>query len=355
MPMDPASTYSKIMGSEVLLEEGDLPEEARDNVAISSVAPADAVLMKKETTEGAVLSAAEMADIEKEDKAQERDSNNRLYCLLGIFAAYVVLGIVFYTVVEGWSVMECVIVILSIVSGVGYGHIVPKTDTGMCFTSVYIFAGLTLFGVLAGKILDSIVGAEIAAMTAMVKDHMSGANSQEAQAKLQEEQRKKKRAQFIVGLANVSVLCISAMLFFTISFKEGPKKAMYLAAVSALKMDSLCAVDSIHCSKGAPGPLAFTVVWYMLTYTIVAHFMVSTSSFLGMDSDGALHIVKHLNSQNLKAMDADGDGNVSRSEFLRAQLIENNLVEQDVIDTILNTFDLLDKDGSGELGKGDLG
>jgi len=74
-----------------------------------------------------------------------------------------------------------------------------------------------------------------------------------------------------------------------------------------------------------------------------------------MDSDGALHIVKHLNSQNLKAMDADGDGNVSRSEFLRAQLIENNLVEQDVIDTILNTFDLLDKDGSGELGKGDLG
>jgi len=353
--VDAANTYSKINGSEVLLEEGELPEETRGDVTTSDVVPTDLAPMKRESTEGAVLSASEMANIEKDDKEQERIIRLRYFALLGIFLAYVVLGIVFYTVVEGWSVMECVIVILSIVSGVGYGHIVPQTDTGMCFTSVYIFAGLMLFGVMAGKILDTIVGAEIAAMTAMVKDHMSGANSQEAQAKLHQEQTRKKRAQFIVGLVNVSVLCGSAMLFFTLSFKEGPKKAMYLAAVSALKMDSLCAVDAIHCSKGDTGPLAFTVVWYVLTYTIVAHFMVSTCSFLGMDSDGALHIVKHLNSQNLKTMDADGDGNVSRSEFLRAQLLENKLVEQDVIDTILNNFDMLDKDGSGGLSKGDLG
>lgn len=58
--------------------------------------------------------------------------------------------------------------------------------------------------------------------------------------------------------------------------------------------------------------------------------------------------------KELLAMDADGDGQVSKLEYLSYMLVKMNKVEQDDIDRILTQFRKLDRDGSGVLDKNDL-
>lgn len=58
--------------------------------------------------------------------------------------------------------------------------------------------------------------------------------------------------------------------------------------------------------------------------------------------------------KELLAMDSDGDGKVSKLEYLSYMLVKLNKADQDDIDGILTQFQKLDKDGSGELDKEDL-
>lgn len=58
--------------------------------------------------------------------------------------------------------------------------------------------------------------------------------------------------------------------------------------------------------------------------------------------------------KELLAMDSDGDGKVSKLEYLSYMLVKLNKADQDDIDGILAQFQKLDKDGSGELDKADL-
>lgn len=58
--------------------------------------------------------------------------------------------------------------------------------------------------------------------------------------------------------------------------------------------------------------------------------------------------------KELLEMDSDGDGKVSKLEYLSYMLVKLNKADQDDIDGILAQFNKLDRDGSGELDKADL-
>lgn len=58
--------------------------------------------------------------------------------------------------------------------------------------------------------------------------------------------------------------------------------------------------------------------------------------------------------KELLEMDSDGDGKVSKLEYLSYMLVKLDKADQDDIDGILAQFRKLDRDGSGELDKADL-
>jgi hypothetical protein len=64
--------------------------------------------------------------------------------------------------------------------------------------------------------------------------------------------------------------------------------------------------------------------------------------------------MKELTQQDLEIMDKDGDGKVTRAEFLEFMLIAMNKIDQDLVDELRMHFDRLDADGTGELTKNDL-
>jgi hypothetical protein len=55
-------------------------------------------------------------------------------------------GVLFYTRVEKWSVLDAVYFCVVTLATVGYGDITPTTDAGRIFTIFYIVVGLGIIG-----------------------------------------------------------------------------------------------------------------------------------------------------------------------------------------------------------------
>jgi voltage-gated potassium channel len=84
-----------------------------------------------------------------------RDPQERGPVLL--VASLLVAGTTFYTLVEGWSVVDAVYFCTMSLATVGYGDVVPETAEGKLFTVVYVLAGIgilvSFFTALASKTL----------------------------------------------------------------------------------------------------------------------------------------------------------------------------------------------------------
>jgi len=76
--------------------------------------------------------------------------------LLLLALAVIIVGMVFYTNVEGWSWIDAFYFCVVTLGTVGYGDITPTTDIGKLFTSGYIIVGLGIIGgffATAGQLL----------------------------------------------------------------------------------------------------------------------------------------------------------------------------------------------------------
>jgi voltage-gated potassium channel len=84
-----------------------------------------------------------------------RDPQQRGLVLLVV--SLLIAGTVFYTTVEGWSVIDAVYFCAMSLATVGYGDVVPETDAGKLFTVIYVLAGIgtlvAFFSALAAQTL----------------------------------------------------------------------------------------------------------------------------------------------------------------------------------------------------------
>ncbi|HET8755595.1 MAG TPA: potassium channel family protein [Solirubrobacteraceae bacterium] len=72
--------------------------------------------------------------------AMWRDPEQRGPLLLAI--SLLLVGTVFYMLVEGWGVVDAVYFCAMSLATVGYGDVVPHTDLGKIFTVVYVLSGI---------------------------------------------------------------------------------------------------------------------------------------------------------------------------------------------------------------------
>jgi len=276
---------------------------------------------------------------------------------LALFFGYFAISIPVFYFLEGWRPLHTTLFTMSIVTGVGYGHVAPSGDFSMVLTTVWIVAGLCVFATVAGQVLDFAVQRQVNASVELLEkmedvNHVLG---------FRERQKAVKLSHFLAGLLNVSAFYIFAVLLFVSYFGEGWCRAVYLAAISVLKLDSLCLLDGVHCSAGWQSSEGgqrldeiLAIIWGIVTFGVVGHFFVTAAAYLGDDPEPTLTRVKKITEERFSRMDADGDGIVRRAEFLRDRLIQGGLCSAEEIDRILKNFDVLDKDKSGFVNSADL-
>ena len=76
--------------------------------------------------------------------AWRRDPQFRTLLLLLLVLFTLLSGTIFYTLEEGWTIVDAFYFSVTTLSTVGLGDLSPTTTLGKLFTVIYIFAGLSL-------------------------------------------------------------------------------------------------------------------------------------------------------------------------------------------------------------------
>jgi voltage-gated potassium channel len=85
---------------------------------------------------------------------RDRDARGPLLLVVSLL----IVGTLFYTLVEGWSIVDSLYFSSMSLATVGYGDLVPTTDIGKIFTVVYVLTGIgilvSFFTTLTAKTLS---------------------------------------------------------------------------------------------------------------------------------------------------------------------------------------------------------
>ncbi len=89
-----------------------------------------------------------MATIDKIKNISRAESK-----IFTLFASYLIIGTVFYHLIEKWSWLDSLYFSVITLATVGYGDFAPKTPAGKIFTIFYVFIGVGIFIFVANYFL----------------------------------------------------------------------------------------------------------------------------------------------------------------------------------------------------------
>jgi len=274
-----------------------------------------ATMEKMSTEQRTLLETTLLEDLPTDGSgplAAKQKRMRMMYCVFGV--VYLVGGSAFFYFVEGWYPRN-----LGLPDGLGdqHAHVCGKVPCG-------------------GRLRVS-----QALPTAMALSRRT----------YQEKVQNQKFRSFLVGCTNIILMCLISVLTMRFYFNEGWVSAIYLSSISVLKLDSICLLSGVICNhtQGSVQWLIFTTVHCVVTFSVVTHFIVSASHYLGSDPDTAVSRLHHISTDRFARMDVNIDGKISRSEFLRDRLIQDGICDIEALDAILRNFDRLDKDKSGHI------
>lgn len=306
--------------------------------------------------------------------------------------SYFSVGVAFYHGHEGWDVIDAFYFAVTIITTVGYGDnptlkencVTTETpscnatssssgsgsgsgstcepdNTAMVFTAFYVLTGVGIVATVASAVIVKILEyqAELAkiAQAEVLEAMLSDDEFAEKNLKERKAEAKKLKAKMNKVFGNIrmvlsvlGILFIYGMGFLVVAVEEDMTfvQAFYFICVTSTTVGF-----GDHSFQSTTGK-GFACVWLLtVTFTTAALFSQMSAYILGHDKlDDMLD--DDLTANMIKDLDADGDGKVTREEWISAMLVRLDYVDAETIETISNRFDVLDADGSGALSATDL-
>lgn len=305
------------------------------------------------------------------------------HCLIAIVIYLGIAVACFNTIFEpSWSILDSVYFAVVTFSTVGYGDEVPTTHASMIFTCFYALSGVAILGIALGILGSNLVDAQEAMAnkaenllkyqvlsvfdtkkTSQVKsredilyEEEHGGRSKPSDDDDEEEMLRQPsffRSTLSCLKSFLPLLGVMLGMAYWIGNRAGWSllEITYFLIVTATTVgygdftpksdeEKMIALLFIPVAVGAMG------VWL----GGVANIIVESRSARYRRNMG----MKELTQHDLDIMDRDGDGAVTRAEFLEFMLVAMNKIDQTLVDELRQHFDRLDADGTGELTKNDL-
>ena len=288
--------------------------------------------------DAALGDAAFVADAEYVPQFEKLETSSALSSFaIPIILGYLAVATIFFAHVEDWEWTDAVYFSAVTLTTVGYGDLAPTTDASKIFAICYILGGLSIVATSLGVLIGSLQGTLESATMRTV--HLSTVQIWIVQA-----------------LRSVVVIVLTVGVGATfVYFNEGwgVLDSIYWAVVTASSVgygDLTIEQESTR---------QFNTVYVLLG---VGAFAVSLSKFgtIIMEIEAERHVdafiergvsVGMLNDIKLNANQDDA---IDKYEFLKYMLVAMGKVTQEDIDKVLQMFDAMDEDGSGQLDEADI-
>ena len=357
-----------------------------------------------------------LSSLAKRTQAQEslrsglEFSTVQCLCLFGWFLAMSVVAFSFW--LDHWSLVDAMYFAVVTCTTVGYGDLVPQSAAGRVFTCLYALAGVCVLGIVLGVLGNHMVEAEEAAVertSTMAKKRLLSLFSA-SQPKTQQQQssstptpkttdQQEEDHQHDVVEEDAHEQEVEQELFAQQIAEEQKVHSSsqgsailwrlllhFLMILMLLTIFAFCMANDSGVGMNTNGEADFFDAFYftIVTATTVGYGDYSPESergrilaifFIPMAVGAMGHFLssvaeaimesralkvrrrfaaRDMSLQDLEIMDADGDGKVSRAEFLEFMLVAMDKVDHDFIEEMRQHFARLDVDGTGVLSKDDL-
>ncbi|XP_037428647.1 two pore potassium channel b-like [Triticum dicoccoides] len=273
-----------------------------------------------------------------------------------LLLAYVVAGTtVFYLFMDhmsghrsGSRVIDALYFCVVTMTTVGYGDLVPSSDTGKLLASAFAFGGVAVVGTSLSKSADYLVEKQ----ESLVFRAVHAANFGKHPAR---ELRAMEMNRTWYKLYAAGALLAASVASGTVVLWKGegmrPVDALYCvcATVTTLGYGD----RSFMSSAGR----AFAAVWVTVSTVVVALFFLYVAELYAERRQRALArwvLTRRTTNTDLEAADLDGDRRVGAAEFVLYKLKELGKISQEEIAEFMEEFDELDADHNGTLSPSDL-
>ena len=333
-------------------------------------------------------------NIESDLKRMKKDRQN-LTIVIAVVFSFLIVGAIFYPLVEGWTILDSLYFGVTTLTTVGYGDMGPTTNGSKIFTALYVFFGVAIVATLIGLATTFLI--EAAALAADLdkkekrelamnddsddSDDSDDDDMEEDDGDMEEGGEKEGRPKDAVILAmensgsssirSQKSTCLSRCIKRGTFFFHEFLPAFICCTIGILVMmygQDATFVDAFYwsivtgttvgygdISPSAPGTRAFALVYLFAAVITMGKALSAFGSLLEADDGHADALLnRKLDEKFLVSLDSDGTGEVSEFEYLSAMMVLLEYVEQDDIDNVMKAFRKLDTDGSGSLTVDDL-
>jgi len=304
-------------------------------------------------------------------------------CVLAILCYIGIAVVAFSFVFDDWTIIDSVYFSVVTFSTVGYGDLVPTTHAARAFTAFFALSSIGCLGIAIGVVGKNIIDAQENALNRAraLSEHrvlsLFSASRHSAvslsQAPVDEDvlsistttvvsdggnlqRRKPTRSPELCRRVATEFVMVAGVLFiFGIAVAQDP-------AIRASDVGYFLVITSTAVGFGDITPTSewgrlATAIFIPIAVGAMGRWMAMVASWIIENRQRSFrrYLETHeLTLQDIEVMDADGDGNVSRAEFLEFMLVAMGKIDRDLVEQLRTSFAKLDVEANGVLSKGDL-
>jgi len=260
---------------------------------------------------------------------------------------------------EPLSLVKTLYIMAQLITTVGYGDNTPKGAEGMLFLSFYVLMAVLVVSNAISAIAESVMGSEDRLLKSTLGKAGQMLSTDSTPSRRQRCGCSPVCSNFLRAAMTWSLFVVAGTVFFVTYPGEGKSvvEAFYMSIIT------LTTVGFGDFTPSTPGGRLFSIFW-MVFGTAAFADMVGKLSALSMASDtrrkldkAMLDNIQHDEFFRLchpEDKQPDGEPPVTRADFVVFMLSQLGKLDSSLVEHLSDTFDSLDRDGSGFLDSTDL-
>jgi potassium channel subfamily K len=292
----------------------------------------------------------------KESNGHEPFYSSTSFKALSLILGYMSFGVLgFSCVFERWSLRDSIYFSVVTFTTVGYGDIRPGTQGGKLFSCLFAFMGIGIIGIALGYVGQTLIQAKVTALqTSPQSDESDDAQNLEKDENILPTEPNP----LFLELRRI----VSFFLPLTAMVAIGSFIVGYIEDWTWVDSFYWCVMTGTSVGYGDFYPKTTETIWFCIFFIPISVGLMSAA--LGRIANifvereirkaNTKFLHREVTLEDLEAMNADGNGDVSPLEFVEHMLLVMNKVDQQLLNDLHAQFERLDADGSGGLQQDDL-